>query len=179
MVHLTINKCPVKMFVDSGCERTLLPWDMYTQDMGQLEEANVQFRPYGTETILKCHGAVSSSIEARSGCKQPTNVYVVEGHQAEPLLGRRDALALGIITFDKKGKRPEEQVKLVANDLQSAGIKINANREATKKVDADEEQRIEQIVSKHEPMFSGIGLLKGEDVKFDIDPAIEPVAKAF
>ena len=100
MVHLTINKCPVKMFVDLSCERTLLPWDMHTQDMGQLEEANVQFRPYGTETILKCHGAVSSSIEARSGCKQPTNVYVVEGHQAEPLLGRRDALALGIINFD-------------------------------------------------------------------------------
>ena len=100
-----------------------------------------------------------------------TNVYVAEGHQAEPLLGRRDALALGIITFDENGKRPE--------DLQSAGIKINANRGATKEVDADEEQRIEQIVSKHEPMFSGIGLLKGEDVKFDIDPAIEPVAEAF
>ena len=104
---------------------------------------------------------------------------MVEGHQAEPLLGRRDALALGIITFDENGKRPEEQVKLVANDLQTAGIKINANRGAAKEVDADEEQRIEQIVSKHEPMFSGIGLLKGEEVKFDIDPAIEPVAEAF
>ena len=28
-------------------------------------------------------------------------------------------------------------------------------------------------------MFSGIGLLKGEEVQFDIDPAIEPVAEAF
>ena len=62
------------MFVDSGCERTLLPWKMHATDMGHLEETDVQFRPYGTDIILKCHGAISATVQARSGAKQSTKV---------------------------------------------------------------------------------------------------------
>ena len=54
MVTLTVNKQPVKLYVDSECEKTLLPVEMYTTDIGGLEKTNVSFRPYGTKTILKC-----------------------------------------------------------------------------------------------------------------------------
>ena len=87
MVNLEINKHPVEMFVDSGCNRTLLPFKMYKPTMGPFEEANVQFRPYGTSIILKCHGSVTASIQARSGARYLTKVYIVEGHLAEPLQG--------------------------------------------------------------------------------------------
>ena len=40
-------------------------------------------------------------------------------------------------------------------------------------------QRIKQILTKHAPVFSGIGLLKGEDIKLDIDPTVDPVAETF
>ena len=152
---------------------------MYTTDMGGLEKTNVSFRPYGTKTKLKCRGSFPAMMKAQAGCTHPSKVYVVEGHLAEPLLGRLDAQALGIITFDENGKTPQEPVRLVANDLQAAGITIKADKETTKEAEAEEKVRIEKILSKHGSAFSGIGLLKGEKVKFDIDPTIKPVADAF
>ena len=150
--------------------------------MGPFEEANVQFRPYGTRIILKCHGSVTASIQAWSGARYLTKVYIVEGHLAEPLLGRHDAMALGILNIDREGKRPklskEQGVNLVASDLRASGIDIRGDREPSDEVSAETKQRIEKILKKHASIFSQIGLLKGEEVKFDIDQTVPPVASA-
>ena len=67
----------------------------------------------------------------------------------------------------------------MANDLQASGITIKADKKTTKEAEAEEKERTEKILSKHGSVFSGIGLLKGKKVKFDIDLTIKPVADAF
>ena len=103
MVQVTINDTKMEMFVDSGCKRTLLPVSMYTKKMGPIKESSIKFRPYGTNIMLKCHGAVEARIATESGADHATQIYIVEGHMAEPLLGRQDALALGILIITKEG----------------------------------------------------------------------------
>jgi len=183
MVNLEINKQPVEMFVDSGCNRTLLPFKMYKPVMGPLEEANIQFRPYGTSIILKCHGSITATIQAQSGVKYITKVFVVDGHLAEPLLGRHDAMALGILKIDKEGKPPKQMdahsVNLVANHIRASGIDVRGDIETPENISVEAKQRMDMIIKKHASVFSGIGLLKGEDVKFHIDRTVPPVADAF
>ena len=88
-------------------------------------------------------------MKAQAGCTHPSKMYVVEGHQAEPLLGRLDALVSGIITFEENCKTPQEPVRLVANELQATGITIKADKVTTKEAEAEEKERIEKILSKH------------------------------
>ena len=183
MVNLKINKQPVEMFVDSGCNRTLLPFQLYNPVMGPLEEANIQFRPYGTSIILKCHGSVTANIQAKSGMTYPTKVFVVEGHLAEPLLGRHDATALGILKIDKQGKPPiqteAQSINLVASDLRASGIEVKGDIENPEEISAEAKQRMDDLLEKHASVFSGIGLLKGEEVEFNIDRTVPPVADGF
>jgi len=182
MVKVEINSNPVEMFVDSGCNRTLLPISMYKPAMGPLEEANIKFRPYGTNVILKCHGSVTANIKTISGAKYLSKVYVIEGHLAEPLLGKQDAMALGILSIDKKGRQQEavkESVNLVANDLRAAGIKVAKETVVDENISTSAKKAIEAIIEEHSNVFAGIGLLKGEEVKFNIDPSVVPVADTF
>ena len=93
--------------------------------MGLVKESSIRFRPYGTNIMLKCHGAVEARIATESGADHATQIYIVEGHMAEPLLGRQDALALGILSITKEGKQPStspESVNVIADDLRATGV---------------------------------------------------------
>lgn len=43
----------------------------------------------------------------------------------------------------------------------------------------EERQRIHNPLEKHSAVFSGIGLLKNEEVHFHIDPSVSPVAALY
>ena len=132
------------MFVDSGCRRTLIPKAMYNRKMGEIKPTHVRFRPYGTNKTLKCYGEINSTIKTNSGATQKTTAYIVEGHQAEPLLGKEDAVNLGILVINKDGKELEEpeQVQLVANDIRAQGITITDELVEEEEVDPDAKKRI-------------------------------------
>ena len=182
MVQVAINDTKMQMFVDSGCKRTLLPVSMYTKKMGPIKESSIKFRPYGTNVMLKCHGAVEARIATESGADHATQIYIIEGHMAEPLLGRQDALALGILSITKEGKHPStspESVNFIADDLRAAGICITTKVDTDDTVGPEAQRRIRQLVEKHSSLFNGIGLLKGEEVKFNIDRNVTPVADSF
>ena len=48
-------------------------------------------------------------LENAKGAKTSSKVYVVEGHEAEPLLGDKDAEELGFIIFNKEGREPTQE----------------------------------------------------------------------
>ena len=46
-------------------------------------------------------------------------------------------------------------------------------------VPPEEHQRINNLLEKHGGVFSGIGLLKNEEIHFHIDPSVPPVAAPY
>ena len=149
MVQVMINNTKMEMFVDSGCRRTLLPASRYKNEMRQIKESNIKFRPYGTNIMLKCHGVVDARITTESGAKHSTQIYIVDGHMTEPLLGREDALALGILSITKEWRHPStesESVNVIADDLRAAGISISSKVDTNDAVSPDAQRRVSQLV---------------------------------
>jgi len=125
-VDVHINDQQMRMFVDSGCKRSLIPIHMYNKEMGSIEKTEVKFRPYGTQERIKCHGVISTTIKTSCGATHNSKAYIVEGHNAEPLLGRDDAVALGILRINKEGTLKDDCIKIVTDDLKAAGITLNS-----------------------------------------------------
>lgn len=180
MVSVKLNGIETEMFVDSGCKRTLLPASKYQKQMGPLSQTNIKFRPYGTDTILKCHGTVDATIVTQSGAMHSTQMYVVEGHLAEPLLGRVDALALGVLNIKKEGRSgTTEGINVIADDLRAAGIRLAGGMQTRENMTPEVQKRLDDLIERHASLFKGIGLLKGDPVKFEIDTEVPPVGDNF
>ena len=159
----------------------MIPAGMYRKEMGPLSQTQIRFRPYGTDAILKCHGTVDARIVSQSGAAHPTQVYVVEGHLAEPLLGRVDALALGVLNIKKEGRRngESESINVIADDLHAAGIQIIRGMQPIENMTPELQTKLDDLIERHASLFKGIGLLKGNPVKFEINTEVPPVGDNF
>jgi hypothetical protein len=51
---------------------------------------------------------VRTEMRKEEGVRRSSWVYIVGGQKPEPLLGDRDAEALGIVTFNLEGREPEQ-----------------------------------------------------------------------
>ena len=61
-----------------------------------------KFVPFGTNGKLECIGRSNAVLEAEAGAKLTTMVYVIRG-VSENLLGKSDAVKLGIVEFHPEG----------------------------------------------------------------------------
>ena len=162
-----INGSQLQLFVDSGCKKTLIPLHLYQTEMGPLQPTKTRFRAYGTQTI-QLHGEIATALQSENGARHTTTVYVVEGHQAEPLLEDSDAKALGTLAINKKGHHalpPDKDSCRSANSWNyrkhpSSRIQLHTTKEQTDTVSPEEHQGIKNLPGKHSAVFSGIGLLK-------------------
>ena len=189
IVNIKISGEDTKLFVDSGSKKTLLPLRMYTPEMGELEETQTMFRPYGTKQHLPVVGKITTTLTTISGAKVEAEVYVIDAPGIEPLLGDIDAKELGILIINKEGRNaeseeseePEEdQVAAITNDLRRAGIEVNTRREREEEVPVEEKQRISSIVEKNKDVFQDYsGLLKDDSAIFHVDPTVPPVATPY
>ena len=184
-VSLHINGSQLQLFVDSGCKKTLIPLHL---EMGPLQPTKTRFRAYGTQTFIPVHGEIAATLQSENGAHHTTTVYFVEGHQAEPLLGDSDAKALGILVINKKGHHalppdkdnsPEVPIAGITDNIRAAGIQLHTTKEQTDTVSPEEHERINNLLEKHSAVFSGIGLLKNEEVNFHIDPSVPPVTPPY
>ena len=110
----------------------------------------------------------------------------MQGHKIEPLLGDEDAKALGILTINKGGHNPQTpdtipptNIASITANIQAAGIQIKSQKDPDESIPVDEQTRVQDIIDKHPPAFSGIGLLKDEAVSFHIDQTVPPVASPY
>ena len=63
----------------------------------------------------------------------------------------------------------------IADNIRAAGIQLHTTKEQTDTVAPEEHQRVNNLLEKHSAVFSGIGLLKNEEVHFHIDLSVPPV----
>lgn len=124
-VSLHINGSQLQLFVDSGCKKTLIPLQLYQEKMGPLKPTKARFRAYGTQTYIHVHGEIEATLQSENGARHTKIVYVVEGHQAEPLLGDSDAKALGVLAIYKKRHHTPAPNPDSSPEVPIAGITAN------------------------------------------------------
>ena len=149
---------PIIMYIDSGVKYTVIPPEKYNDSMGRIEEPDINFRAWGAENLLRTKGMVRTELTTKRGAKKNTKVYIVEGFNAEALLGYDDAVELGFITIRQEGRAPKEEahnctikkVKLDINeenkDLSGMTTQIPQATNATQRV--KEKHEVESIPSK-------------------------------
>ena len=185
-ITLHINNKEMQLYVDSGCKKTIIPQTQYTKSLGLIKPSKTRFRPYGTQEHLTTLGEVPACLQSSNGAKHSTTIYVVQGHKIEPLLGDEDAKALGILTINKGGHNPQTpdtipptDIASITANIQAAGIQIKSQKDPDESIPVDEQTRVQNIIDKHPSAFSGIGLLKEEEVSFHIDQTVPPVASPY
>ena len=99
---------PMSMYIDSGVKHTVIPPEKYTDSMGKMEEPDINFRAWGAKHLLRTVGMVQTELTTRRGARKKTKIYIVDGFNAEPLLGYEDAEELGFITISQEGRAPTE-----------------------------------------------------------------------
>ena len=82
---------------------------MYSEEMGKVVPAKYRLRAWGSNKRLDVKGMVRATISTKRGAATRNWIYVVGGHNPEPLLGDKDAAALGIITFNPAGRDPTHE----------------------------------------------------------------------
>ena len=127
---IDVNNARIKLFVDSGCKKTLIPTTYYQSDIGKTRPSMIKLRPYGTDQYLGVKGEVPVTLRAASSVTIKTVVYIVEGHLAEPILGDEDPKALAILTINPD-RKPTSEVAVggITSNLKAAGISVKTTIE--------------------------------------------------
>ena len=77
VVTVYIQGSPIKLFVGSGCRKTLIPRHCYQPSIGKIVPSNTRFRPYGTQQELTMLAQVTETLISYGGSKHETTVCII------------------------------------------------------------------------------------------------------
>lgn len=194
-VTVFLNGRKFKLFADTGSKYTLITPDMYHPSLGKVVAANCRLRAWGSNKSLDVKGMCRTNIRTGRGASRRSWIYIVGGHKPEPLLGDKDAAALGIVTFNPDGREPTpselEQLQLgeasttvkkmqersIPEKLRKAGFKVDTQKGPVEGVKQTDKEEAMNIVRKyHATVFlPGIGCIRTEPVKFSFSKDFKPV----
>ena len=119
----------VKLYCDTGSRLTIIPPELYREEMGEVVAARCHLRAWGSDKYLDTKGMFKTTIKAAGGANKVTWVYVVGGTRPEPLLGDEDAEDLGVISFHPEG-RQETVIKNISvpDRLRKTGITVDTEK---------------------------------------------------
>ena len=128
---------------------------------------------------------MKTTLQSERGATHETTIFIVKGHQTQPLLGDVDAKALGILTIYQEGAPNEDtekntiNINNVASKLQASGIPIKAEAEHGKEPDKEEQKQVDSIIEKYADVFEGKGLMLDGEIQFDIEKNIPPTSAPY
>ena len=108
-IPLKVGGREIKMYIDSGCEFTIIPPTHYKQTMGVIRDHDTNLRAWGSSELLDVRGMIITKLSTTRGAKKTAKVFIVNGFHPEPLLGATDAEDLGFITINKEGRQPRQE----------------------------------------------------------------------
>ena len=163
MIDMEVNGTNLKMRVDSGCKKTLIPEKDFRKfsKTTRLYRSKVKLRPYGTKDLLKVKGRAKLELTTVSGATSDQLVYIIEGDYIEPLLGLEASL-LGALEIHPEGRRQD-------NDMTTPVYQI--------KKPSTIPQSVTDIIDSHKSVFHGIGKFKKAEINFDIDRNVKPMVQ--
>ena len=192
-VEISINGVIRNLFTDTGSEYTILPPEIYDPKMGEIEKSDISLRAWGSTDNLKIAGMIRPLLETKRGAKTRSKIYIVEGYEAEPLLGDLDAEELGFITFNKEGRGPNQDE---ASAIRAVGPSIPQKLRNNLQVEVETKPKISmsETISKEGrekinglvERFKGsvfddkkIGLMKIPPIHLDYDTNFQPKQPTF
>ena len=84
-----------KLYCDTGSRLTIIPPEMYQEDMGELVAPKCPLLVWGSDKYLDTKCIFKTIIKTEGGARKETWVYVVVGKNPGPLLWDEDAEDLG------------------------------------------------------------------------------------
>ena len=173
------KKAQVEMVVDTGVSRTLISeeaWKLLKPHKGdkdpRLKINRRKFVPFGANGNLECIGRSKALLVAEAGASIETIVYVIRG-VSECLLGKTDAVKLGIITFRPEGAAQEVRKlsETMKKNIPEAGQVVSAGMNQSE-IDVN----MESIVKEFSGLFEGFGRVTGVDpIHIEVDESVKPV----
>ena len=147
MINIKINGTPVKMELDTGAARSIMPKAIYEQtwpiasERPMLQKCNVKLETYGG-TQLNVVGEITVKItRMETSGEHQASLIVVQDTGPHPCLLGRDLIT-----------------KLQINPLQINAVSVQPN-----------------WVKKFSSLFApGLGCFKGKKVKIEVDPTVPP-----
>ena len=190
-VTVYLNGRKQTLFADTGSKFTIITPAMYHPKLGEVVAANCILRAWGSNKTLDVKGMVRTTITTKKGAARRSWIYIVGGHKPEPLLGDKDAAALGIVTFNPEGREPSQQEleqreegsvkkmqeRSMPEKLRKAGFRVDTDKGPVEVVKQPDKEAAMAIVRKHHTtvFLPGIGCIKTEPVKFSFDKDFKPV----
>ena len=182
-VAISINGVTRNLFTDTGSEYTILPPEIYDPRMGEIQKPDISLRAWGSTDNLKITGMIQPVLETKRGARTVSKIYIVEGYEAEPLLGDRDAEELGFITFNKEGRRPTPQesisIKAIGSSIPQKlrdNLHVNVDTKPTitvsESISEEGREKINKLVESYKgSVFDDIkiGLMKIPPIHLDYD----------
>ena len=191
-VTIKIGGVSQTLFTDTGSDKTIIPPSHYSREMGDLVRTDTRLRAWGSDKLLDVRGMIHTKLETEKGATAYTKVYVVNGHQPEPLLGDADAEALGFVIFNKEGREPtqEEQRSAVNRNhcipekvRQGLNVQVVTNRPEKPETISKEarEKTMETVQSFKGSVFQEkkVGKLKIQPVSLPSDPSYRATQPPF
>ena len=160
----------IQVATDTGVGKTILnrtDW-FKIADECRLIKTKIKFRPWSTDQKLPVRGRAKVQLKAQAGAIITTYVYVNDDDRDASLLGKSDAMKLGIVKLNLKGDPQEVEVNRV-----KASRKEEDHTEDRERV--EEEGDMKQIVKEFSDIFGGVGRYKGDPVRIHVDENAEPV----
>ena len=173
-----VNGRSITFTVDSGVKRNLVNWTDWKKISGTATPVHTsrRFVPYGVKKELPVRAKAQVTLKAARGARVETEVFIVESNEVETLLGRDDALRLGIIQLcpegQKKAKEVWEQVawlKLSKKVELEEGERFSGGR-TQQEVDRD----IHNLLQQFPELFQGLGEVKKQTVDIQLKPGATP-----
>ena len=152
--------------------------------MVKLRTTEVRFRPYSTDKIVPLLGCCDVRMRNNKDMIIKTRVYITEGEK-ESLLGKDDAMALGILKLNPDGDEPEnvrrvttqtpEILRCITPEILKPENKtgIVSGGKTQLQIDAD----MSVIADKHSKVLEGMGRAKVDPIHINMRNEMTPIAQ--
>ena len=175
----------MKMATDTGVRKTILNRSDWEKIRGkcQMVKTKLRFRPYGTGQRLSVRGRAKVKLQAQAGATITTYVFVNDSQEDSSLLGKDDAMRLGIIKMNLRGEAEEvhpggreEKVNRIRmtrlSELRKEKVETTDEKRKQKKAT---DQRMAKLVNEFKDIFEGVGKYEGPEVVIQLKENVKPV----
>ena len=149
-VEVVVKEKKIKAYADTGADICIMSKSKATELNLPIQKSKMAIKPYGSRK-MKCVGKYIGTIMYGESVSN-TSIYVID-QKVETLLSGAVCEDLGIITYNPKPNVPEVN-------------KVTSSKERNNK--------FYRLFPK---VFTGVGALKGYQVKFHVDKDVRPVAQ--
>ena len=164
---------------DSGVRKSLLTerhyWKIRSHNLDvKLRHTNVKFRPYSTDTTVPLLGSMEVQLTNNRGKVHNSTIYITKA-QEESLLGKEDAIALGLLKLSKDGDYPDEPVRCITPERKEDEVTtgIVSGGQTQQQID----EVMARIVEENHEVFEGMGRAKVDPIHIQLKEGAIPVTQ--